>query len=99
MIILSGADVLLAKGVCSIGTVIIDGDRIADVVAGVHGTSAGAGFLDATHHLIVPGFVDVHVHGVEGFDALGGPDAIGQIARRLPQYGVTAFCPTTVACS
>src|SRR5204862_169280 len=25
-------------------------------------------------------------------------DAIGAIAERLPRYGVTAFCPTTVAC-
>jgi N-acetylglucosamine-6-phosphate deacetylase len=42
----------------------------------------------------------VHVHGVDGVDALdeapGG--AVGAIAARLPSYGVTAFCPTSVAC-
>jgi N-acetylglucosamine-6-phosphate deacetylase len=26
-------------------------------------------------------------------------DAVRRIARRLPRYGVTAFCPTSVACS
>ncbi len=49
----------------------------------------------------MPGFIDVHVHGVDGVDTLdsvpeGG--AVAAIAARLPRYGVTAFCPTTVAC-
>jgi N-acetylglucosamine-6-phosphate deacetylase len=49
-------------------------------------------------HVIVPGFIDVHVHGVDGIDTLEGHDAVPRIAARLPRYGVTAFCPTTVAC-
>jgi len=49
--------------------------------------------------MILPGFIDVHVHGLEGVDALDGPDAVADISRRLPKFGVTAFCPTTVACS
>ncbi len=48
--------------------------------------------------MIVPGFVDVHLHGVEGFDSLDEGDSVAAIADRLPRYGVTAFCPTTVAC-
>jgi N-acetylglucosamine-6-phosphate deacetylase len=47
---------------------------------------------------VVPGFVDVHLHGIEGYDTLDGGSAIAEIATRLPRYGVTAFCPTTVAC-
>ena len=50
-------------------------------------------------HYIVPGFIDVHVHGVEGIDTLDGGDAIARIAARLPRYGVTAFCPTSIACA
>ena len=53
-------------------------------------------------HYIVPGFIDVHVHGVDGIDALdvpGGAEPVALIADRLPRYGVTAFCPTTVACA
>ena len=49
-------------------------------------------------HLIVPGFIDVHVHGVAGTDVLDGPDAVSIVAAHLPRYGVTGFCPTTVAC-
>jgi len=52
-------------------------------------------------HYIVPGFIDVHVHGVEGLDTLddsGAASSIAGMAERLPRYGVTAFCPTTIAC-
>ena len=43
--------------------------------------------------------MDVHVHGIEGVDVLDGPDAVDDVATRLPKYGVTAFCPTSVACA
>jgi N-acetylglucosamine-6-phosphate deacetylase len=39
------------------------------------------------------------VHGLEGLDTLDGGDAIAEIAARLPKFGVTGFCPTTVACA
>ena len=54
---------------------------------------------DLRGHIVVPGFVDVHVHGVEGIDTLDGGNAIAALAGRLTKYGVTAFCPTTVACA
>ena len=50
-------------------------------------------------HLLVPGFIDVHVHGVEGIDTLATADAVAKLAARFPRYGVTGFCPTTVGCS
>ena len=46
-----------------------------------------------------PGFIDVHVHGVEGIDTLATADAVAKLAARFPNYGVTGFCPTTVGCS
>ena len=48
---------------------------------------------------LVPGFIDVHVHGVEGTDVLDDADAVATVAARLPKFGVTAFCPTSVACA
>jgi N-acetylglucosamine-6-phosphate deacetylase len=98
MIVLSGADLVLPDRILSPGTIVIDGDRIVDVrsdtLSGEHAYSHFA----FHNHYIVPGFIDVHVHGVEGDDALDGGNAIARIAARLPRYGVAAFCPTTVAC-
>jgi len=92
MIVLSGAELVLPDRILTPGTLSLDGDRIADVRAGGIATSALHG------HYIVPGLIDVHVHGVEGVDTLGGGEAVAAIAKALPRYGVTAFCPTTVAC-
>jgi N-acetylglucosamine-6-phosphate deacetylase len=95
MVVLSGATLVLPDRVLSPGTLVVEGDRIGDVRSDAPGGHAAALFHG---HYIVPGFIDVHVHGVEGIDSLDGADAIRSIARRLPRYGVTAFCPTTVAC-
>ena len=83
------------------GTLVIDDDRIARHRA----ATPRAGRFDGVHvrfrgHYIVPGFIDVHVHGVEGPDTLDERGrSIAAIAGHLPRYGVTAFCPTSVACA
>ncbi len=104
MILLSGADLVLPNRILSPGTLVLDGDRITDIVGGTRVHSAGRGDFDHVHfdlheHVIVPGFIDVHVHGVEGTDALDGDDGIAVMAERLPRFGVTGFCPTSIACA
>jgi N-acetylglucosamine-6-phosphate deacetylase len=98
MILLSGADLVLPDRVLGGGTLVLDGDRIVDLVAGPRTGDANAVHFSFPDHYIVPGFIDVHVHGVEGTDALDGGAAIATIAERLPRFGVTAFCPTSIAC-
>ena len=95
MIVLSGAALVLPDRILAPGTIIVEDGRIAEIrpdAPATHSLFAG--------HYIVPGFIDVHVHGVGGVDSLDDtPDAVQTIAERLPRYGVTAFCPTTVACA
>lgn len=45
---------------------------------------------------VAPGFVDVHVHGWGGYDAMGDRAALDGMARRLLRRGVTSFLPTAV---
>jgi N-acetylglucosamine-6-phosphate deacetylase len=101
MIVLSGAALVLPDRVLSPGTLVIDGGRIIEIRPD---TPSHPPSPFAFHgHYIVPGFIDVHVHGVDGVDTLDPQDdvaggAIAALAEHLPRYGVTAFCPTTVAC-
>jgi N-acetylglucosamine-6-phosphate deacetylase len=97
MIRIAGADLVLPDRVLSGGTITLDGDRIVDVSAEARDAKSDLEF-NFPDHYIVPGFIDVHVHGVEGTDALDGEPAIQTLAERLPRYGVTAFCPTSIAC-
>jgi N-acetylglucosamine-6-phosphate deacetylase len=97
MIVLAGGDIVLPDRILTSASLIIDQGRIAAIDI-TRGAPAGATVVNVQESYIVPGFVDVHVHGVEGHDTLDGAGSIAAIASRLPRYGVTAFCPTTVAC-
>jgi N-acetylglucosamine-6-phosphate deacetylase len=100
MIVLSGAALVLPDRILSPGTLVIENNRIAEIRPDA--PSSGAHPQFAFHdHYIVPGFIDVHMHGIEGIDTLDdlpGNDSVAKIAGIVPRYGVSAFCPTTVAC-
>jgi N-acetylglucosamine-6-phosphate deacetylase len=98
MIVLAGADLVLPDRVVPGGSLVIHDGRIEAIESRVIAAPAGATCVDLAGHLIVPGFVDVHIHGIEGLDVLDGPEAVAAVAARLPKYGVTAFCPTSIAC-
>ena len=55
---------------------------------------AGGGADDAPY--VAPGFVDVHVHGWGGHDAMGDAADLDGMARALLRRGVTSFLPTAV---
>jgi N-acetylglucosamine-6-phosphate deacetylase len=99
MIALSGADIVLPDRIVHRGSLLIEHGRIAAIAARLVDAAGDRAVVDLSDHTLVPGFVDVHVHGIEGVDVLAGPAAVDEVARRLPKYGVTAFCPTSVACS
>ena len=98
-VLLCGADVVLPDRVVSNLTVVIEDGRIADLVAGPREVGPGETRHDLRGQFIVPGFIDVHVHGVLGVDVMDDAGAVERVARVLPQFGVTAFCPTSIACS
>lgn len=51
--------------------------------------------VDLKGKYIVPGFIDIHVHGALGHDIMEGTDeAILEISKFLGQHGVTSFFPT-----
>ena len=46
---------------------------------------------------LAPGFIDEHIHGAKGCDAMDGdPESILKIAEALVQEGVTSFLATTM---
>ena len=45
---------------------------------------------------IVPGFIDLHVHGGDGADVMSGEQAVRRAARYHLSRGTTSWCPTTV---
>jgi N-acetylglucosamine-6-phosphate deacetylase len=73
------------------GRLTIADGRIASVAL----DDDGAGD-ETTLPYLAPGFVDVHVHGWGGHDAMGPADDLDGMARALLRRGVTSFLPTGV---
>ncbi len=62
------------------------------------GSLDGERVLEADGRYIVPGYVDIHIHGARGADFCDfSAQAIATISQHLGQVGVTSFCGTTMA--
>ena len=96
---LAGASLVLPDRVVSGQTLVLEGHRIVDLITGPRETAPGEIRVNLEGHFVVPGFIDVHVHGVSGADVLDEEGAVAAVAERLPRWGVTAFCPTSIACA
>ena len=46
--------------------------------------------------IVLPGFIDLHVHGGGGHDTMSGGDAVAHLARQHARHGTTALLATTM---
>ena len=61
---------------------------------------AGTEIIDAQGAYVSPGFLNLHIHGCGGKDAMDGTrEALGAMSRLLPSTGVTGWLPTTMTSS
>lgn len=52
---------------------------------------------DMAGKIIIPGFIDVHIHGCAGGDASDADKSgLEKMAKELAKHGVTSFCPTSM---
>ncbi|HUO59103.1 MAG TPA: N-acetylglucosamine-6-phosphate deacetylase [Candidatus Acidoferrales bacterium] len=58
---------------------------------------AKARVFDFPDAVLVPGYVDLHIHGAAGYDVMeGSDDGLNRMSAFLAQRGVTSFLATTV---
>jgi N-acetylglucosamine-6-phosphate deacetylase len=59
--------------------------------------ASGDEVIDFGDSILVPGFIDVHIHGAVGQDVMqAGREELRTIETFLARHGVTAYFPTTV---
>lgn len=73
----------------------VDGDRI--VYIGDDCSKITQPYPYKEGEIVLPGFIDEHIHGCNGSDAMDAdPEALDNIARSLASEGVTGFLATTM---
>ena len=81
------------------GAALLFDDKIIGVVPEGE-APAGAEIIDAGGNYVMPGLVDVHIHGYLGADTSDGdPEGVRTMARGVIANGVTSFLPTTMTVS
>ena len=56
--------------------------------------------IDLRQKTILPGLIDLHIHGCNGYDVMdNNPNAINEISTQLATRGITSFLATTVTAS
>lgn len=88
------------------GTAFVDGALRRMDVRVVNGRIAEVGELsaqpgeevrDAAEQVVLPGFVDIHIHAYGGADCMRGENDVRRMSRGLLDTGVAAFVPTTMS--
>lgn len=98
--ILTGPTVHLENAMLEQGSLVIEGSLIKDILPG-HEQAFPSGHeilaFPADFHL-VPGMIDLHIHGVAGADVMDAtPMALSTLCRELPHEGTTSFLATTLS--
>ncbi|MCS7071158.1 MAG: amidohydrolase family protein, partial [Anaerolinea sp.] len=71
--------------------------RITGSGAGDPPAALAGDAIDAAGCFVLPGFIDIHVHGAIGHDVMDAdPDGLAAMARFFAAHGVTGWLPTTL---
>jgi len=102
---------LLLPDRVAVGRLTVEGDRIAAVLpdrdaagdaagaaagAAVAGDAATRAALAGDLPWIVPGYIDVHLHGGGGGDTMDGPDGVRRLAATHLRHGTTSLLASTL---
>src|SRR4029077_14613210 len=100
-IVIYGSKILTPTEELSDGLILVEGTRLVSI-GHRDEVKVPAGALDyvATGMTVVPGFVDVHIHGAGGHDVMEAtPRALDRITSTVARFGPTSMLSTTVTAS
>ncbi|GIP32735.1 N-acetylglucosamine-6-phosphate deacetylase [Paenibacillus sp. J2TS4] len=102
--LITNASIVMEDSVLTDGEILLEGDQISWIgLRGSHPelTESFAGTrIDAKQGWIVPGFIDIHVHGGYGHDFMDATkECLDGITRFHSQHGTTSMLATTVTAS
>ena len=96
-LILTNAKIVLPDRIIT-GAILLNDGKIKKIYEGSMVGELGG--IDVEGRYIVPGFIDVHIHGAGGADAMDNTEeALRTISKFIAQHGTTSFLATTLTSS
>lgn len=99
-ILLLGISVYTEDGIIENGYIKIKDQKISEIGSLNHLSMDTEGFNIfeiPAHFKAIPGFIDVHIHGVDGADTMDATkEALDTMVTALPKEGTTSFLATTM---
>lgn len=101
ILVLNNAKIISIKKIINNGFLVIKDNLIFQINEGKYNHEfQDAQVIDCHNQTIIPGFIDLHVHGGYGYSLMDGTiESINNFARLVPKEGVTKFCYATVTAS
>ncbi len=96
-LLIANARVVTSRRVMPQGWVLVRSGQISALGEGRAPTASGLKVIDAQGLTLLPGFIDIHVHGAVGADTMDATlKALQKMADFYVTQGVTSFLPTTL---
>lgn len=94
--VLKNCQIICEDKIIKNGWIEIENNKISQIQEGI---PLGAG-IDLNNNIIIPGFIDMHIHGGYGVDLINfNNNQWNHFAKNITSEGVTKFCPTFVTSS
>lgn len=91
--VIKAKEIFTQEGIIEDGYLTVEDNIISNLDKGDKGLKA----INLEGYRIIPGLIDMHIHGANGFDTMDASyDSLNEISKYLARNGVTAFLPTTV---
>mgnify|MGYP000862952492 CR=1 FL=1 len=96
---IKNSNIVTADKVITNAVLVIEDAKIAGITQTIEIPEA-ADVIDADGGYVVPGFIDIHIHGGGGYDFMDGTlEGFNSIGDIHCKHGTTSMVPTTVACT
>lgn len=103
--IIKNGKVFGENGQFAAGVIVIEGDKISRIIndngvmckGEIDRLPEDLTVFDAAGCYVIPGMVDIHLHGCAGYDFCDGTaEAFDAIIKYQLNHGITSICPTTM---
>ena len=99
-ILITNAKIITPESTIAQGWLVARDGIIAAIAGGTPPDISNIPVIDADGLTLLPGFIDIHVHGAVGADTMdANPASLEKMAVFFAKQGVTGFTPTTLTSS